>query len=115
MITTGSCTVRSRFISPSTDSCASFYSTQFAPSPYALVDVNQPSPTLAQIKDLLEAQEDTYMGRWLRTVNDNGYMFHFGTSPMKELALLTVQLDLPVSWPSGASLTPSLSFYCLTS
>lgn len=57
-ITTAFYTARSRFISPSADSRASFDSTQFAPPPYGLTDANPPTPTLRRIKEELHEDED---------------------------------------------------------
>ena len=56
-ITEGFRTARSRFISPSADSCATYDTTQFAPPPYGLVDANPPTPKFVPTKE--EPQEDS--------------------------------------------------------
>ena len=57
-ITDGYHTARSRFKSPSAESCTTFDTNQFDPPPYGLVDPNPPTPKLVQIKQ--EHQEGDY-------------------------------------------------------
>ena len=58
-MTAGFRTARSRFLSPSADSQATFDSTQFAPPPYGLVDANPPTPKLLPIK--IETLEEEHV------------------------------------------------------
>ena len=55
-ITEGFRTAHSRFTSPSADSCATYDTTQFVPPPYALVDVNPPTPQFVPTR--MELQEE---------------------------------------------------------
>ena len=55
-LTEGFHTARSRFMSPSADSCATYDTTQFVPPPYGLVDANPPTPKFVPTKE--EPQEE---------------------------------------------------------
>jgi hypothetical protein len=55
-VTEGFRTARSRFISPSADSCATHDTSQFVPPPYSLVDANPPTPKFVPVKK--EPQEE---------------------------------------------------------
>ena len=55
-LTEGFRTARSRFMSPSADSCATYDTTQFVPPPYGLVDANPPTPKFVPTKE--EPQEE---------------------------------------------------------